>query len=117
MFVEHKEVGETTEAPTRIAKLSDAIRIGARLRPKCSGRPFKDGGSCAWGAAADAFGYVGHGGTVHVIEFVAAKLGNGHNWAWDKKIGNEYIADVVWRRNDGGESREDLADWLEAQGY
>jgi hypothetical protein len=32
MFVEHKEAGEVTEAPAKITKLSEAIKIGARFQ-------------------------------------------------------------------------------------
>jgi|KBSSwiStaDraftv2_1062776.scaffolds.fasta_scaffold514580_3 hypothetical protein len=37
-------------------KLSDAIRLGAMIRPKISGYFFKDGASCAQGAALEASG-------------------------------------------------------------
>src|ERR1700741_3225132 len=39
-------------------KLSEAMRIGARLRPQCSGYLFNNGASCALGAAYEAvYGY------------------------------------------------------------
>lgn len=37
-------------------KLSEAIRLGAMLKPQCFGRYFYRDGSCALGAAADALG-------------------------------------------------------------
>lgn len=37
-------------------KLSEAIREGAKLRPQAFGAFFKNGGSCAEGAAAEAVG-------------------------------------------------------------
>lgn len=39
-------------------KLSDAIRLGAMLRPQVRGDYFFAGGSCAMGAAAEACGIV-----------------------------------------------------------
>lgn len=36
--------------------LSDAIRLGAMLKPQAFGGMLKDGGTCALGAAADALG-------------------------------------------------------------
>jgi hypothetical protein len=37
-------------------KLSDAIRLGAMIRPQAHGRFFRDGNSCALGAALEASG-------------------------------------------------------------
>src|ERR1700694_1708266 len=55
MFVEHKEVGEVTEAPARTLKLSEAIRIGCGMDAPNDGRSFfHGGGPCAVGAAHDA---------------------------------------------------------------
>lgn len=38
-------------------KLSEAIRLGAMMRRKAIGAAFKDGGSCALGAALESIGY------------------------------------------------------------
>src|SRR5258706_4854134 len=38
-------------------RLSEAIRIGARIRPQCSGWAFEHGKSCAWGAAWEGSGH------------------------------------------------------------
>ncbi len=38
-------------------RLSEAIRLGATLRPQAFGNYFKDGGSCALGAATEALGF------------------------------------------------------------
>ena len=45
------------EQQNRTLKLSDAIRIGAKLRPQCHGGFSRDGGTCALGAAAEALGF------------------------------------------------------------
>lgn len=37
-------------------KLSEAIRLGSLLKPQCEGALWKDGQSCALGAACDAVG-------------------------------------------------------------
>lgn len=37
-------------------KLSEAILLGSTLRPQCRGELFRNGGSCAFGAAAEALG-------------------------------------------------------------
>ena len=95
-------------------KLSEAIRIGARLRPQGFGALFRNGESCAWGAAYEAIcGYPGHG----VFGFSDSHAG--------RMIGNvlsEYFpgiaADYVYERNDSEHmTREQIADWLESQGY
>lgn len=90
-------------------KLSDAIRIGARIRPQAFHAFCTEGGStCAIGAAA-------HGMQPWLtdrikIEQAAVILANGRTIAQEI-----YIA--ITRRNDRGQTREQIADWLEAQGY
>jgi hypothetical protein len=60
MLVEEKSRGEVTETPAKISRLSEALRIGARLRPQCTNFVFAHGKSCAIGAAYEAvFGYPG----------------------------------------------------------
>lgn len=39
-------------------RLSEAIRLGAMLRPQGFGRGFDGSGTCAWGAAFEAAGYI-----------------------------------------------------------
>lgn len=91
----------------KISKLSQAIRLGATFRPQCTdGHYFNEGKSCAFGAAHEAltgeYNEVLHMIVYHVSErFVIPDL----------------IADQIIKRNDdGGETREQIADWLEAQG-
>lgn len=103
MFVEHKEVGEVAKAPAKITKLSEAIRIGARLRPQCTAVFFSDGASCAIGAAMEATG-IAYGDTPNTGEL--HKLFP----ALDE------FAMSIYAKNDDGWTREQIADWLEKQG-
>lgn len=57
-------------------KLSDAIRLGAMLRPQAFGRAFRDQGSCAFGAALEATGMKYNGRRRRIDVFVAER------WAW-----------------------------------
>lgn len=98
-------------APSKM-KLSEAIRIGARLRPQCRGRLYRDDGSCAIGAAFEGAGWKPE------VEKYEAKEG-ASPWHWlEERFGADHsIIDRIWRKNDlWGESRESIADWLEAQG-
>lgn len=64
MFVEHKEVGEAKPFKLGTLKLSEAMRIGAKLRPPVENTEnyFDNCGSCALGAAYQAMtGTVLHG--------------------------------------------------------
>lgn len=108
MFVEHKEVGEVAEAPAKITKLSEAIRIGARLRPQCVGEYFMDGRSCAYGAAWEAMGRLPYEKMPAAVTQVCEELG--FYVPLD-------VAVKVYSLNDSGWTRERIADWLEGAGY
>lgn len=91
-------------------KISEAMRIGARLRPQARGLYFTEGSSCALGAA-----YEGVTGKYHeagadfegpsMVDWFKSYFGVGHELGLDIAI-----------RNDEGQTREQIADWLEAQG-
>lgn len=89
-------------------KLSAAIRIGAQMTTQCS-RVYVDmqGGACAIGAA-----YVAEKGyypaSWNPDDFI--------DWRRTKGLPQSLLMEV-YQRNDRGESREQIADWLEAQGY
>ena len=108
MFVEHKEAVEIT--PAKVLKLSEAIRIGAKIRPKCTGTFFREGRSCALGAAMEALGIASTDQQWMVYETVAPRLGI-----------PIHLAHAIGARNDGwngrAHTREQIADWLEGQGY
>lgn len=105
---------ERLEAPAKLLKLSEAIRIGASMREQCKGQFFKEGKSCALGAALDAIGMKAFAEAYHSK--------HGGIWPWDKvetSFGegiHSKLTTEIAKRNDHGESRESIADWLEAQG-
>jgi len=105
MFVDEKAAGEaqTAEQKNRKLKLSEAIRIGARLRPQCRETFFWRGASCALGAAAEAIG--GYTDERFPTD-------------WESFFGapDDIIGQVIVR-NDCGHTRERIADWLESNGY
>lgn len=112
MFVEHKEQGEAVPVKVGKLRLSAAMRIGAMMRPQCTGEWFFEGRSCALGAAfegagrkAEAFSYK-HEHDAWPYSAVTSVFGVHQN-----------ITEQVFKRNDKGESRESIADWLESQGF
>lgn len=109
MFVETKEAGEV-QVEQRKLKLSEAIRIGARLRPQNQGQLFKNGASCAMGAAIEGRG----GKLISIFDPLP------HLLLPELFLDTQLYTELGWKvanRNDAGESRESIADWLESQGY
>jgi len=101
------------EQPAKTLKLSEAIRIGAKMRPQGRLAMFSDGKSCAFGAA-----YEGIGGNyregMHLFETPSDFFGS----VWRAGVDGKYLADEILRRNDDRrETRESIADWLESIGY
>ncbi len=97
-FLEQQQVGTL--------KLSAAIRIGARFRPQHYGMADTNhaGRSCALGAADEALTgkYNGYG----------SASGQGFETTPPRVIYD------VWHKNDYDKwTREQIADWLEEQGY
>ena len=106
MYLETKEAGEAevTEAPAKVMKLSKAIRIGARIRPQGFGAYFHVGRSCALGAAFE--GMKGR---------PANSIGR---LIWDELGISPRLHDRIVDLNDAQHwTREQIADWLEAEGY
>lgn len=102
-------------------KLSEAIRLGAMLRPQGTGVLFAQGRSCAFGAALEAVG-------VTVVEFADAHdFGDkspGNLWPWLKttevchpetgRLGR--AGDIVVSLNNRhGWTREQIAEWVASQ--
>lgn len=113
MFVEEKTQGEAEPVKVGTLKLSAAIREGAKLRKQVRGAPFEHGGSCAIGAAAEALGmqYSSFPAvwTIDAVAFIRQRL--------QQHIPHE-VFERVYTMNDGEEqTREQVADWLESQGY
>jgi len=111
MFVEEKAVGESVPVKVGMLKMSAAMRIGAVMRPQCTGEWFFDGRSCALGAAFEGAG--------RMNEVLSYKRET-EAWPYSQVaevFGVHYlITDQVYKRNDRGETRESIADWLESQG-
>jgi len=108
MFTTEKAHGESfrESESTFGMKFSEAIRRGAKIRPQCAGRLFKDGHSCALGAA-----WEGKAGNTVPPNW------NGRDWADYFRVPWEAIIDAITRNDSGKYTREQIADWLEAQGY
>lgn len=94
-------------------KLSEAIRIGAKIRPQIGPEglcgPFSRGGSCALGAAYEGLGYEysPDAGTSMVISIL-----DKHGMPASK-----FASEIITRNDFSHYSREQIADWLEAQGF
>lgn len=96
--------------PAKITKLSEAIRIGSKIRPQCYGYLFKDGASCALGAAWEGLGNDPVEGGPKNPAYNAV-----YN-ALYARFGSD-VCYTVESRNDAGASREAVAHYLESQGY
>lgn len=104
MFTDEKAKGEVPDFKLGTLRLSTAIRIGSKIRPQCRGSFFRDGGSCAVGAALEAvFG---------VNDFFDEKVRSPER-VWP---GVRWIR-VYLMNDDSTMTREQIADVLEWQGY
>lgn len=93
-------------------RLSEAIRLGAMLKPQTTMNYFDErlGATCALGAALDAVGMLTLGpsqlGTVFPIIDTIAKSPRDNR--------NRYVYECIWDMNDVmGLTREHIADWVE----
>lgn len=105
MFVEEKAVGEEQPVKLGTLKLSEAIRAGAKLRQQCRDNYYSRGRSCALGAA-----WEGAGQPKQYISGIAVVR---HFGLPDD---NRVLSGIIVR-NDAGHTREEIADWVEAQGF
>lgn len=99
------------EVPAKVLKLSEAIRIGSRMRPKSVRGFFVKGRTCAIGAAFEA------------------AMGRPPQGALDDSQMHEFMkmfpavqafalgTEIVERNDCRNQSREEIADWLESKGY
>src|SRR6266850_1860471 len=111
MFIDTRErpAGEVQQKVGRL-RLSEAIRIGARLSPPGSKTSWRDqcGGTCAVMAACEGlFGKGWHDGDPadRLMRHFGISLNEWH--------GGKYQLSA---RYGNGESRESIADWLQSQG-
>lgn len=101
-------------------KLSEAIRLGATLRPQGFGQLFTtDGRTCALGAALESIGVFG-------VDIVAAVLPEAWDWIMKGKyngprgvtkqtwITNNAYSIIVYLNDHEEWSRERIADWVES---
>lgn len=105
MFVDEKAAGEKQPVQVGKLKLSAAIRIGAKKRPQCNGHFFAEGGSCAIGAALEAL--------TGLSNFEDDRVPSPET-AWPEM---RHLSGKVYDMNDGGFTREEIADWLESKGF
>lgn len=95
----------------KIKKLSDAIRLGATFRPQCFNVLFGRGGSCALGAAYEVL--TGINEEKYYEQDKAPAAGP----LIQRRFGvSDFIICCITSRNDSGETREQIADWLESIG-
>jgi hypothetical protein len=101
----------------KIRRLSDAIRLGATFRPQCIGHLFRDGKSCALGAAYEAVNNSITGprkANVLMRRFPALKEKVRHPLT--SGITDKLVC-VIPSLNDAHRwTRERIADWLESIG-
>jgi len=119
MFVEHKEAVEVTEAPAKTLKLSEAIRIGCM-----KSRPTKEieykawatwrGGKCFTCAVGALWLGLSGGGREEFYGFSERMPIHLENLY---QVPPRLVTEISGRYEALGHSREQIADWLESQGY
>lgn len=96
-------------------KLSQALRIGAALRPKCLGYMFHEGASCALGAIYEAtFGHPADEGNQCSMDQLYEAY---PELASPVKTNQLDLCERIYRWNDSGKTREVIADKLERMGF
>ena len=116
MLIDHETYvpgsGSRVDEPLlRKLKVSEALRIGAALRPQCRGHLFINGMSCALGAIWEGFGFAPETVIYAPPEFeIVSALKVRHLWP------DGLLAYDIVVKNDTGQTREAIADWLETKG-
>lgn len=96
-------------------KLSAAIRAGSKMKPQSPWEKKHVGSSCALGAAADAVGCtIADGGDDKLLEFFP-QLSNDVPQVDEIEAGT--LRTLICRLNNGGRTREMIADKIETMGY
>ncbi len=93
-------------------KLSEAIRLGAMLKPQFKGGSTDGDRTCALAAAADALGISYYNiAPYNALEYLyPALLVDTINPMSGRK---RPLEECIWTLNDCGWTRESIADWLE----
>lgn len=95
--------------------LSEAIRVGTKLKPQSPWEQKHVGSSCALGAAADAVGCtIKDGGDDKLLEFFP-QLSDQVPAVDEIQAGT--LRTLICRLNNGGRTREKIADIVETMGY
>lgn len=101
--------------------LSQAIRLGAAMKPQGFGNYFdKDGGTCVMGAALDAVGELKQTVVGNAFEFYSmfpinkVKVGTCPGGCKYRPIAGDDLHGYLWHLNDAHRwTREQVADWVE----
>lgn len=90
-------------------RLSEAIRLGAMMRPQVFGEYYVDGGSCAMGAACEAAGVSGQ-----QIQRYEMQWPDIINASCPACTGHRIWASTIVHLNDDHRwTREQIADWVQ----
>ena len=90
----------------QIIKLSEAIRLGSKLRPQCFGVFISDVGSCALAAAYEAV----FGERINDVRFAVRSLSERFN------IHDDQLFEIIISHNDHSKwTGERIAEWVEYQ--
>lgn len=96
-------------------KLSEAIREGAKLKPQSPWERKHVGSSCALGAAADIVGCtIQDGGDDALLNFFPELTTEVESY---EEISPGTLRSLICRLNNGGRTREKIADIVESIGY
>ena len=96
----------------RYKELADAIRRGAKMRPRQASNLLFDGfGTCAIGGAAEARGWVPTIVDIDLKQWVAKFV---PELTGGSVLDKESLFYKISFRNDSGWSREQIADWLDS---
>ena len=111
MFIDTQVRPQGEQQQVGKLKLSEAIRIGARIRPQCRYDAFRNGKSCAWGAAWEGSGHPYQEDKTHVQIWASSD-----EWMAASRALRASCGVGVAELNDRGESRGQIANRLEALG-
>jgi hypothetical protein len=96
-------------------KLSEAIRKGAKLKPQSPWQIKHVGSSCALGAAADVVGCtIADGGDDKLLDYFPELANPVSSY---EEIPTGTLRSLICRLNNGGRTREKIADIVEEIGY
>lgn len=102
----------------KYGSFSDAIRVGAELRPQAFDRYFGNGGSCAYGAALEAITGKEDADPWGAVEAFGYLLNQGSSCpaGCDQPEPFVSIAAIIFHLNDDHRwAREQIADWLQSE--